>query len=92
MYDIFRSCFLVDYLVNSENMPVFDAKGDCYGLVELILEFGGCSFDNALYRVMTPSLINEWNKKIEYAFPDFYGRVQCFGFDWLGRIFAVDSG
>ncbi|QHD07060.1 T6SS immunity protein Tdi1 domain-containing protein [Pseudomonas sp. R76] len=92
MYDIFRSCFLIDYRVNSENMPVFDAKGDYYGLVELISEFGGCSFENALYRVMKPSSINEWNKTIKYAFPDFYGRVQCFGFDWLGRIFALDSG
>lgn len=42
---------------------------------------------------MTPSLINEWNKKIEYAFPDFYGRVQCFTVRLAtGRIFAVDSG
>jgi hypothetical protein len=92
MYDIFRSYFPVDYRVASENMPDFDAKGDCYGLLELILEFGGCSFDKALYRVMTPSSTSEWNKTIEYAFPDFYGRVQCFGFDWLGRIFALDSG
>lgn len=41
---------------------------------------------------MAPSSISEWNQVIEYAFPNFDGRVQCFAYDWLGCIFALDSG
>lgn len=92
MYDIFRSSFSEDYRVVDKGLTALDIKGDAYGVSELMSEFGGCSFDRALYRVMAPSSISEWNQVIEYAFPNFDGRVQCFGYDWLGRIFALDSG
>lgn len=92
MYDIFRSSFSKDYRVADESLATLDIQGDDYRVSKLTSEFGGCSFDRALYRVMTPSSVEEWNQTIEYAFPNFDGRVQCFGYDWLGRIFALDSG
>ncbi|OPA94843.1 DUF1851 domain-containing protein [Pseudomonas fluorescens] len=92
MYEIFRNVFSSDYRVDNESLSVSAVNTDTRGLAELMLEFGGCSFENALYRVMKPSLTNEWNRTVEDAFPNFFGRVQCFGFDWLGRIFALDSG
>ncbi|ROM86464.1 DUF1851 domain-containing protein [Pseudomonas brassicacearum] len=92
MYDIFRSSFSEDYRVVDKGLTALDIKGDAYGVSELMSEFGGCSFDRALYRVMAPSSNSEWNQVVEYAFPNFDGRVQCFGYDWLGRIFALDSG
>lgn len=92
MYDIFRNVFSCDYRVINEPLSVSEVKTDMYGLAELMLEFGGCSFDNSLYRVMKPDSIKEWNQTVEDAFPNFVGRVQCFGYDWLGRIFALDSG
>lgn len=92
MYDTFRSSFSCDYHAVHENVTALDVSDNDHGLAELMLRFGGCSFDKALYRVMTPSSIEGWNQTIECAFPDFDGRVQCFGYDWLGRIFALDSG
>lgn len=91
MYDIFRSSFSSDYPVINESMTTFYVKNYNYGLAELVSEFGGASFDKALYRVMTHNSVEQWKKTIEFAFPDFDGRVQCFGYDWLGRIFALDS-
>lgn len=37
------------------------------------------------------SSIREWNDTIITAFPDFSGRISCFGYDWLGRQFALDK-
>lgn len=92
MYDIFRSSFSSDYHMVNENVTNLDVTRDNHGLAELMLEFGGYSFDKGLYRVMTPDSIEHWNQTIEFAFPDFDRRIQCFGYDWLGRIFALDSG
>src|SRR5450830_630250 len=92
MYETFRDSFLADYRVVNENMTALDIKGDGYGLAELMSQFGGCSFDKSLYRVMKSDSMNDWSQTVEYAFPNFGGRLQCFGYDWLGRIFALDSG
>ncbi|TGQ69922.1 DUF1851 domain-containing protein [Mesorhizobium sp. M00.F.Ca.ET.186.01.1.1] len=32
-----------------------------------------------------------WNARISLAFPETKGRVTCFGYDWQGSAFAVDS-
>ncbi len=92
MYEVFLRSFSSDYRVTNENVTTLDIESDNHGFAEFFVELGGCSFDKALYRAMTPNSIEQWNQIIEFAFPDFDDRVQCFGYDWLGRIFAVDSG
>lgn len=57
----------------------------------LLDRFGGASFENGLYRLVRPSDVDTWNGRVGSAFPAFGERVVCFGFDWLGRVFAVDS-
>lgn len=56
----------------------------------LIDRFGGCTFDRGLYRVHDPGssiLASGW---VNAAYPEFQGKLVCFGFDWLGRQFALD--
>lgn len=57
----------------------------------LLDRFGGTSFENGIYRVIIASDVEEWNARVTIAFPEFRKRVTCFGFDWLGRVFAVDA-
>ncbi|MDE2595236.1 MAG: DUF1851 domain-containing protein [Sphingomonadales bacterium] len=57
---------------------------------ELIEGLGGISFDRGLYRLIQASDVEDWNARVAVAFPEFGERVVCFGFDWLGRVFAVD--
>jgi hypothetical protein len=65
---------------------------DIAELREFFAEFGGASFQDGLYRVIHPAELDEWQERICLAFPEFEGRITCFGFDWLGSAFAIDSG
>ena len=54
--------------------------------------FAGCSFENGLYRLHDATsgpLALSW---IADAFPEFASRACPFGYDWLGRQFAIDTG
>lgn len=53
---------------------------------------GGASFGGGLYRTVHHSQVTQWNDRIAIAFPEFEGRIACFGYDWLGRAFALDAG
>lgn len=61
------------------------------GLSELLNTFGGRSFNKGLYRLHTRNNIDKWDNIIIHAFPEFKGRITCFGYDWLGRQFALDN-
>lgn len=52
--------------------------------------FGGTSFNGGVYRAVHPADLDEWNARIVHAFPQFEGRITSFGYDWLGRVFALD--
>jgi hypothetical protein len=60
------------------------------GFNELINSYSGKSFGNGLYRLHEIENIEKWNEIITQAFPEFTGRISSFGFDWLGRQFALD--
>ena len=47
---------------------------------------------NGAYRVHRPDDVLHLTALAVSAFPDFAGRVECFGADWLGRQFATDQG
>ncbi len=59
-------------------------------LVDFLEQFGGTSADGGKYRIVRCDQLDEWRGRITDAFPDYQGRVHPFGFDWLGRIFALD--
>lgn len=62
------------------------------GYLELAARFARCSFENGIYRLhdaRTGPRAQEW---VAESFPGFASRACPFGYDWLGRQFAVDSG
>lgn len=60
------------------------------GYGEFSAEFAGASFLGGLYRVHDERSGQIATALIAEAFPEFAARVFPFGFDWLGRQFAVD--
>lgn len=52
----------------------------------------GCVFENGLYRIHTPDSAAVADGLVEEAFPELRSQMSCFGFDWLGRQFALDGG
>ncbi|MEV0696474.1 hypothetical protein AB0I53_00935 [Saccharopolyspora sp. NPDC050389] len=60
-------------------------------LKPLFSQLGGSTFDNGLYRVHTPASAAEIDGYVVDAFPELAGRVACFGFDWLGQQWAIDT-
>jgi hypothetical protein len=89
MLERFKKHFLQDATSAPENF------GSRVGLppdaADLLAELGGSSFNGGLYRVVRARDLDAWASCIGYAFPEFKGRVTCFGYDWLGRAFATDA-
>ncbi|MFF1254966.1 T6SS immunity protein Tdi1 domain-containing protein [Pseudarthrobacter sp. NPDC058329] len=59
-------------------------------LQDLFEEYGGTTFDGGLYRVHSAASSREASEAAAYAFPALKTAWVCFGFDWLGRQFALD--
>ncbi len=62
------------------------------GYSELAGVFAGVSFENGLYRLHDAETGPRGAEWIVESFPRFASRACPFGYDWLGRQFAVDSG
>lgn len=60
------------------------------GPADLLVGYAGATFENGLYRLHTIEAIPKWDGLVGDAFPAFRARVRCFGYDWLGRQFALD--
>ncbi|WP_315799770.1 T6SS immunity protein Tdi1 domain-containing protein [Bradyrhizobium sp. SZCCHNS3002] len=89
MFETFKRHFLLD-AGPSPIGPLSDASLRPEA-AKLFAEFGGCSFNGGLYRVVRVSSLDTWAARVGYAFPEFKGRIACFGYDWLGRAFATDE-
>lgn len=89
MFEIFQSLFLKDTALSVES-DGSAPHSEVVGLNSLIERFGGASFEHGIYRVVRASEVHEWNTRAAIPFPEFGGSITCFGFDWLGRVFAVD--
>jgi hypothetical protein len=59
-------------------------------LASLLYKWGGTSFNRGIYRLVYSEDLPKWTLIAESAFPEFAGRLIPFGFDWLGRMFALD--
>jgi hypothetical protein len=62
------------------------------GYCELAGMFAGVSFENGLYRLHDAETGPRGAAWIAGSFPRFASRACPFGYDWLGRQFALDSG
>jgi hypothetical protein len=73
--------------------PSVEGLPDVEGLADLLAADGSATFALGLYRLHRADEIVAWDAIVLAAFPEFIGRVTCaFGYDWLGRHFALDRG
>jgi hypothetical protein len=89
MFEAFQSGYARDPWQRSGSAPAPAALDP--ELRDFFAQFGGASFKGGLYRVVHPADATSWRERILLAFPDFAQRSTCFGFDWLGRAFALDA-
>lgn len=93
MFDRFAATFRLDPPGQSAGSPWADRRLlSVAGYREMSSSFAGCSFEGGVYRVhdeATGPRAQDW---VTEAFPQFAARACPFGYDWLGRQFAVDSG
>jgi len=61
------------------------------GLREFFEAFGGSSFRGGMYRAIHPADLGGWKERVSLGFPEFEARITCFGYDWLGSVFALDA-
>ena len=74
----------LDFVGCQENEKISGMKEFC----ELL---NGKSFLNGMYRLFKTDDIEKWTAITEQAFPLYKGRFSVFGYDWLGRIFALNK-
>lgn len=89
MFDRFSKFFGIEERLESklddENMKLNEE------MKEFFSKFEGSTFAKGLYRIHRLNNIKKWNSIVTDAFPEFSGRICCFGYDWLGRQFAIDK-
>ncbi|MDY6978275.1 MAG: DUF1851 domain-containing protein [Pseudomonadota bacterium] len=89
--------FLDNYrkYAQAENTPDTDLlnKIEPYakGFFELMASYGGATFNEGLYRLHSVQDILKWTRLVEEEFTSYKDRFICFGYDWLGRHFALDK-
>lgn len=74
----------LDYVGYKTGSKLNSAKDFCNLL-------NGESFLNGMYRLFRNEDIDKWTHITEQAFPMYKNRFEVFGYDWLGRIFAINK-
>jgi hypothetical protein len=93
MFSTFLSSFNQTSRVESSPQPDLLRKIEPYatGFKEIMSNYAGATFENGLFRLRTLPEIPKWTKTVEETFVEFKGRLVCFGYDWLGRHFALEK-
>lgn len=79
---MFHSFFQFVGIEDNNNIKTID---------DFLSRYGGMTFLNGLYRIHKFDEIAKWTKIVQDAFPKYKGKILVFGFDWLGRNFALDK-
>jgi hypothetical protein len=61
------------------------------GAADLFTICNGASFEGGLYRLHAVEEVPSWTAIASGAFAQFSGNIESFAYDWLGRLFALDS-
>lgn len=91
---LFDSSFPRDPLPSPSTCPTaaFDKiEPLAHGITEFFASRSGGSFGKGIYRLFEVTEIPTWNDIVSHAFPGYQKRIMCFGFDWQGRVFALDA-
>lgn len=84
MYEIFLARYRFDVPVVAGE-PCSSYSPELNALFSLL---GGGSFNGGIYRVLSRSAALDLNDLIGQTFPQYRAKINCFGIDWLGRVFA----
>lgn len=85
--------FLAAFRTTQGSVRAVEEARDGFRVQEVIGRLGGCTFDGGLYRVHTADTSRAAEALVAAAYPDLAHRMgHVFGYDWLGRQFAVDRG
>ena len=82
---------LLALIPSSPAMAPVDAGTPPPGRRALLGGLAGITLGHGLYRFHTRSSAAAADALVDAAYPDFAGRVACFGMDWLGRQFSLDT-
>lgn len=91
MFERFEAHFIKDEVSKTSDPIVLSESFGVPQLKELFLRFEGASFNRGLYRVVGKKSFDWAVNFISSIFPIFGSKVVPFGYDWLGRIFTIDS-
>ncbi len=80
--------FCEAYGVPTARLDLGGAAGGIWGLFAAI---GGGMFGGGIYRIHTPESSKKGTALAGECFPNATPDFTCFGFDWLGRQFALPS-
>jgi hypothetical protein len=89
MYEAFLANNLVEIdktVIKSSLEKIRDTE-----LEILFRECGGAVVNSGLYRVHTPQSCEFWSRILNKYFAGYGGKIYPFGFDWLGRQFAING-
>lgn len=65
------------------------SEGDPYEV--LIGELGGRSFGNGIFKVFSREELAKWDRIVGSCYTALHGNFRLFGYDWMGRCFALDE-
>lgn len=57
----------------------------------LLTYLGGKQFGNGLFNSLCKENLEEYTNLVNDAYPEFVGEFKLFGYDWLGRMFGINS-
>ncbi len=77
--------FLIRF--DSQDMTKMEIKSP----MDFMSKFSGFVFGEGLYRVINKEKVVFWNEMVGEYFDGYSNKINCFGIDWLGRVFAVDN-
>jgi len=89
VFETFRQNFRIESRAPTDGNSLLNTR--IPGLNELLDSFGGASFKQGLYRIIRAQDLAAWNARVNLGFPEAAGRITCFGYDWQGTAFAVDT-
>ena len=94
MFEEFFRHFNISEIKEERNS--LKAKTDSFedlvlGFNELMSNYNGNSFGGGIYRLHNYNDMKKWNEIVSDAFSEFKERINCFGYDWLGRQFSIDK-
>lgn len=93
MFERFKQMYKVTYRLPPDPSGTIVTRPleNTPGYEEFMREFAGASFNSGVYRVHTLKDRAKWTRLVAEAFPKFAGNFSVFGYDWVGRQFALDA-